>query len=676
MRLTFLRFARLPQLLSCVVLLVTIPQGHLVAAEVAKRPKSSVSDLRYGVALYQYYQQDYLQALSELMVADARDGIQGHGDNPELITASISLAFGMENHAEKLFNELLQGEKRPQSVRDSAWFYLGKLQYARANWPAAEQSFNRVSNKLSAYSAAEMKQLKINIHIKNNQFAPITIEQVKEGSLAGWEPYALYNLGAAQARAGNTQTAQEFFRELEKTPFDSENQTSNEHLGLLDKTYTAKGYSLIREKQYAEAVTEFKKVRLEGLESNQALLGYGWAAIAQEKYADAVKPWQLLQQRSLLFAAAQEALLALPFAYEKLNAPGDALREYEKAEKLLDLEISLVQNMRATLTSGELLTLVASKPVSVEELKEIEKTNGPETLTALITDDGQNWLKIGGLSIIKTHSIYLRELFSHNEFQTSVLDLRDLLKLQKLLQQWSPKLLGFIELLEQKQALRKQQDFNLRKPANSQATFIQREAELQKKRNTLVARIDAIYTNDDYLALADEQTRKSYAAIERSESTIQRLKAAGESTSEYTDKLNVFRGMLQWRAAQDYPAGIWDLEDSVNHIDKSLEKIKSTRAHIEQMNSVGLDIQPLTARIRTQESQLQRQLVSIDKAISIRGELLREKVDKQLGNHEKRLTRYLSQSRLAIARLYDTALRNQENGNQENGNQEKGNQVK
>src|SRR5690606_22880375 len=62
----------------------------------AEAPKNQVADLRYGVALYHYYQQDYLGALSELMVADARDGIQGHGDNPEIFVGGISLAFGME----------------------------------------------------------------------------------------------------------------------------------------------------------------------------------------------------------------------------------------------------------------------------------------------------------------------------------------------------------------------------------------------------------------------------------------------------------------------------------------------------------------------------------------------------------------------------------------------------
>ena len=70
--------------------LCTLPLVSLAAEE----PKTTVADLRYGVSLYHYYQQDYLSALTELMVADSRDGIQGHADNPELMAAGISLAFG------------------------------------------------------------------------------------------------------------------------------------------------------------------------------------------------------------------------------------------------------------------------------------------------------------------------------------------------------------------------------------------------------------------------------------------------------------------------------------------------------------------------------------------------------------------------------------------------------
>ena len=631
--------------------LFAVPITNTFAAE---KPKSEVADLRYGVALYNYYQQEYIPAITELMIADARDGIHGHSNNPELIAGGISLAFGMQKHAEELFSHLLEDNNRPQNVRDAAWFYLGKLQYARGDWASAAASFSRVSEKFNPDLLAEMHSLQINLQIKQNDVASFSLKKVEANKLAQWEPYALYNIGAANARKGDMKAAQEYFNKLTDLSFEKEGASRNEYLTLLDKTHTAIGYTYLHEKSYSAAIEEFRKVRLEGIESNQALLGYGWAAIAQEKYAEAIKPWQVLQQRSLLFPAAQEALLALPFAYEKLNAPGDALHEYENAEKLFDQEINLVRDMRATLTAGELLTLVSGKPVSAEELKAIEKKNEPGTLTALITDDGQNWLKLGGTSVIKTRSIYLRELFAQNDFQTSVLDLRDLLKLQKLLSDWQPKLIAYNELLQQKQELRQQKEQQL-----AQQSLAEKQIEIQKERDQLVARIKTIKTNNDYMALADEKTRKSFITIERSASTLERMKAEGQDTTEYEDRLWISRGILLWRAAQDFPANLATLEKSAAEMNTAIENIKNSRRKIEAVTATGQDLQPMFARIQQQQTQVDAELKSLNLVVDERAEKLRTKVDAQLNAHEKRLTRYLSQSHLAIARLYDTALRKQ-----------------
>lgn len=634
------------------LLAATLVFANAALAEKVSAPKTEVADLRYGVALYHYYQQDYIPAISELMVADARNGIQGHGNNPELIAGGISLAFGMQNHAEQLFERLLKDEARPQAVRDAAWFYLGKLQYTRADWSDAAISFSRVSDKFSPAMLREMHSLQINLQIKNKQLDELSVKNIEQQKLEQWTPYALYNLGAAHARNGDTKTAQAFFSELAGLSFDSDRQSRSEYLALRDKAHTALGYSLLQEKSYLGAIEEFRKVRLEGLESNQALLGYGWAAIAQEKYAEAIKPWQLLQQRSLLYPAAQESLLALPFAYEKLNAPGDALREYENAEKLLDQEINLVRDLRATLTQGELLTLVGSRPVSDKELHEREKNSEPGTLTALITDDGQNWLKLSGTSVIKTRSIYLRELFAQNEFQAAVLDLRDLLKLQKLLQDWQPKLTAYSELLQQKQAWRQQKEQQL-----AQQSLEQKQAQLQQDRDILAARIERIKTNSDYIALADTATRKDYAAVERSQQTLERMKAAGQDTSEYEDRLWMTRGILLWRAAQDFAPNLISLESDLARSDEALAQIKATRAKLASITTTGQDLQPLQARIAQQQIQVASQLQDTNKVIDQRAEKLRSQVDKQLASHEKRLSRYLAQSHLAVARLYDTALK-------------------
>ncbi|WP_191968543.1 tetratricopeptide repeat protein [Cellvibrio sp. KY-GH-1] len=626
----------------------------LPGVEAKEKMKTSVADLRYGVALYHYYQQDYIPALSELMVADTRDGIQGHSDNPELIAGGISLAFGMQHHAESVFTTILQDERRPEHVRDAAWFYLGKLHYIRGDQAAAEQSFARVSSNFKPSLRAQLQALQFNIRIRNNNFAEVKPEDLEE--LRSWNPYALYNLGAAHARAGNFKSAQEFFEELADIDISASPSRQKEEWALQDKAYTALGYSFLAEKKYRAAIREFTKVRLEGPLANQALLGYGWAAVAQEEYAVALKPWQVLRQRSLMQPAVQESLLAIPYAYEKLDAQGEAVKEYHTAEELLAREIQLIREMRATLTQGELLTLVGSEAFSDKEAKKILRGDGTAegAPTAVITDDGQNWLKLDKTSVIKTRSAYLNELFAKNSFQTSVLDLRDLLRIQTLLQQWQPKLEAYRELLLEKQASRSRHE-----QQSAQQLLAKKQQTLSVERDQLAARLQTIASAENYIALADEDTRALYQRIERGEKTIQQMQAAGQNTADVESRLNMFKGILLWRAAQAFPERMAEQHAELKTIDDALATVAATRQRIEEVTLTSMDIQPVLARLDVLRKDVNSNLQHTEQLIDQQSASLREQVDAQLATHEKRLNNYLAQAHLAVARLYDAELRKQ-----------------
>ncbi|QEY14227.1 hypothetical protein D0B88_02370 [Cellvibrio sp. KY-YJ-3] len=624
-----------------------------VAAE--EKPKTAVADLRYGVALFHYYQQDYVNAIAELMVADARNGIQGHSDNPELIAGGISLAFGMQNHAESVFSQILQDERRPQSVRDAAWFYLGKLYYTRGDWAAAEQSFNRVSADFKPALRAQLQALQINIRIRDKRYAELTPKTVEQSELRGWNPYALYNLGAAHAREGNFTQAQLFFNALADIDIAKDPRTRATQWALQDKSSTALGYSYLAEKKYAAAIREFTKVRLDGIYANQALLGYGWAAVAQEEYTTALQPWQLLRSRSLIYPAVQESLLALPFAYEKLNAQGEAVAAYELAEELLAREIQLIRDMRATLTEGELLTLIDAKPMAAEEArKALQNDEEGQGLSAVIADDGQNWLKLDGTSIIKTRSAYMSELFAQTRFQTAVLELRDLLRLQRLLQNWQPKLIAYRELLLEKQALRGRQEQQL-----TQSAFALQAQQLQQRRDQFATRLQQIIAADDYLALADADTRALQERVTRAGQTIARMQAAGQQTDELAQRQKMFAGILLWRAAQHYPIALAEQQRELAQIDSALASVIKTQIHIDEITATSLDIQPVLARLQTLQQETATQLHATEQLIAQQTRVLREQVDQQLASHEKRLKSYLSQAHLAVARLYDAELRRQ-----------------
>lgn len=636
-------------LLIALVSIATVP-----AIDAKENMRSSVADLRYGVALYHYYQQDYIPALSELMVADTRDGIQGHSDNPELIAGGISLAFGMQHHAESVFNTILVDERRPQSVRDAAWFYLGKLFYLRGDFAAAEQHFSRVSESFNPSLRAQMQALKINIQIRNNNFSQLNTSDVEK--LGDWTPYAFYNLGAAHARAGNFNNAQDFFEELADITIARNSRRKKEQWALQDKAYTALGYSFLAEKKYRAAIREFTKVRLEGAFANQALLGYGWAAVAQEEYDLALKPWQALRERSLMHPAVQESLLAIPYAYEKLNAQGEAVAAYHTAEELLTREIQLVKDMRATLTQGEILTLVGSDALANDEAKKILR--GDNTAegapTAVITDDGQNWLKLDATSVIKTRSTYLNELFAKTPFQTAVLDLRDLLRMQKLLQQWQPKLEAYRELLLEKQSSRARHE-----QGEAQRKLASKHQALAAERENFFARLSAIIDNENYVALADKDTRSLYQRVERGEKILAQMNAAGQNTTDAETRLAMFKGILLWQAAQEFPARVAAQQAELKAIDDALENIAQTRRRIEEVTLTSVDIQPIIVRLDVLRKDVDQNLQRIDQLIAQQSTALRNQVDAQLASHEQRLNNYLAQAHLAVARLYDAELRKQ-----------------
>lgn len=620
-----------------------------------EKPKTSVADLRYGVTLYHYYQQDYLSALAELMVADTRDGIQGHGNNPELIAGGISLSFGMQNHAESVFNNILKDEKRPQAARDAAWFYLGKLQYLRGDFEGANRSFNNIGPKGSKYLLAQVQALKINIAIRQKNFAQITKKSLDEDLLLDWSPYATYNLGAAYAREGDFKKAENYFDELNDLDADDSMLSQKELWTLQDKAATAMGYTFLAQKEYDRAIEQFTRVRLNTQHANQALLGLGWAHLSKQNYEAALAPWQVLSQRSLTFPAAQESILALPYAYEKLQAPGDALTAYQEAETRFTEQIHLIRDMQETLTEGELLTLIGGPALTKKELKEEwENTKDLPGIHAAIAAEGEHWLKLESNSIIKTRSAYLSELFSQSKFQTRVLDIRDLLRLQNVLQNWQPKLITYKELLIEKQINRSQE-----KQRALQQKVDQQVTDLIVKRDALVARINHIQTELDYFALADKDTRQLNAIVDRSQQALQRMRDAGKDNVDAMERLRLYKGILIWRAAQTYAGEMVDLQANLRTLVSTLDNALATQARIREITATNLDIQPMLVRLEELTQENNQQLIITQQLLDRQTALLRREVNSQLENHEKRLTHYLAQSQLAIARLYDTALRKQ-----------------
>lgn len=610
---------------------VTAGAASCTPATMAAEPLSSVADLRYGVALYNYYQDHHLEALSELMVAQQRGGIQGHGDNPEIMEGGFSMAYGMERKASDIFSRLLNAN-RPQRTRDAAWFYLAQMRYLRGDWQAAEQALENISDKPESSLQPQVAALRFNVALKQDRL-PEAAESLNERKpMAGWRPYMQFNLGAAFSRAGDYSQGVEYFTELLKMP-----ERSEEHLALYDKAMTAAGYAHLLQQNYAEAIDYFSKVRLTSPLSSRALLGYGWAAVEQKDYRLALKPWQALAKRPLIDQFSQEALVAIPYAYEKMGFQAEALEQFRRAEASYLNEIERLQEAMSDVQGH-----------AIREALNIDRS------------DDFSWLEYAQQNRLAPQMTYLVALFSREEFIGLVQEVRDLLAIQDQFAEWQNTLDFYSRMLDEREANRIREVDYL-----AQQELDQKIEAMVAQRDAFAAQVESLQQRTDYLSLVDPEGGARLERIVRAEKNVQILQAAArdqgvqvmprEELTQLAQNLRRQKGFMQWRAAEMYDERLWRAQSELAQVDEQLQSMRALQQRIANIVDQGLDLQPYRERIARANQQLISQSVDIDFAIERAQDVLREQVTRELEVQHGRMNHYLGQARLSIARLLDVS---------------------
>ncbi|WP_460241526.1 tetratricopeptide repeat protein [Aurantivibrio infirmus] len=614
-----------------------LPLLFLSCSAFAEKPLSSVADLRYGAALYEYYQGNYLDALTELMIAEQRGGIKGHGDNPKLIEGGISLSFGMEQKAGDIFSELLVADEngefsRPLEVRNAAWFYLGKLRYLRGDWDGTDESFKNIGGRFDPALLSELESLAINLSIRQNQLEKAEGDLARARYVDDMLPYLYYNLGNAYSRQQQYDKAIEYYNKLIEFPFSVNLAVREEQLVLYDRALTAAGYAYVLQGQPEKAIEQFLQVRLDSPFSDRALLGYGWAAFDMEDYTIALKPWQELSRRSLVFATTQEAIIAVPYTYEKLRGNGEALQAYLSAEGAFEKEIARIDEVMAEI--DELDLLAAFK---------IDET------------DERNWFLLDENAGVKPHLTYLTELFSLNRFQGAVQELRDLLNISAELDVWHEKLESYEYMLDIRQIYRDNRIADIQ-----QRGLNENVEQLMVKRDVLDAEYKRIIAERDYFSLVKDDEDELVSIVERMERNIDIVRRAGEPTDEYEEQLRRFKGLVTWQASYVFSEKSWELKRAIGELDGVILESLTDFDRFNRVVEEEPDIAPYRRRIDAMQARLDVQLADINSAVEFAENELRGQVQNELASQKLRLQHYMSQARLSVARLYDEVAKDQQ----------------
>src|SRR5687768_15118127 len=98
--------------------------------EVDKLTPTVVRDLHFGDALFYYYQGKDFDTITRLQAYEQWQRMPHHDAETQLLLGGLYLSLGLHNEAGERFETLLT-QSVPEGVRNRAWFYLGKVWYAR-----------------------------------------------------------------------------------------------------------------------------------------------------------------------------------------------------------------------------------------------------------------------------------------------------------------------------------------------------------------------------------------------------------------------------------------------------------------------------------------------------------------------------------------------------------------
>ncbi|WP_019605638.1 tetratricopeptide repeat protein [Teredinibacter turnerae] len=592
-------------------------------------PLTHVADLRYGVALYHYYQSEYLDGLTELLIAKERGGIQGHGDNPDIMEGGFALAYGLERYAADIFSDVLDGNV-PENAQVAAWYYLARMRYMRGDWSGADYSLEQVAKiasrdkKSTRNIESDLSAQKINLLIKQDDFAGAEDELKRDKVDEDWLPYLQFNLASLAARQQNFADAIKYYKKLADKEFPTE-----EYRALYDKAMTAAGYCFLLTGEHRKAMRQFSKVRLESPLVGRALLGYGWAATEIGLYREALSAWQKLAQADLVDENSQEALMAVPYAYEKMSLDGIALQQYKIAVSGFEAEIARLDDVIANLSGDSLL-----------EALEIESA------------DGIDWLNYQEKNQLSPTSTYLVALYAREEFQMRIQQMRELLTLQKNNREWQSKMAFYSAMLDERAADRDNKSGLLAKDK-----LAWQISDLEDARKNLSQQIERIGAEKDYFALAQGDEADLIKRTTRSRARVPYLRDEDPFIEDSAEALRRYYGILLWQASEKFSDRLWRAVKTLNSLDSTIVELKKNYHAVEDILQSAPDLAPYRARINDAQVKLEAQSAEVDLAVAAAKADLRTQVVGTLSQQRDRIQSYLAQSRLSVARLYDKSLK-------------------
>ncbi|HXB17462.1 MAG TPA: tetratricopeptide repeat protein [Steroidobacteraceae bacterium] len=589
-----------------------------------KLPEIRVRDLHYGDALFYYYQHEDFEALTRLAAYEQWNRMPHHEEDAQLLMGGLYLALGMHNEAGQRFEALLK-DPVPSGVRNVAWFYLAQVWYARGYLDRAALALARINGRMSPERESQKELLLGNVLIhqgKNDE--AIRLLSAWRGT-DKWSAYARFNLGVALVRGNRLADADPFL-----TGVGTMLASTEEQLALKDRANLALGFAYLQGQQPAKALPALDRVRLNGPYSNKALLGTGWAEAALGDYQGALGPWMELRKRSVMDAAVQESLLAVPYAFGKLNANAQSAEYYESAVESFQAENGRLDAAIARIEQGDMLKSVLQSG-----------SKGADSY-------GWFW-QLKNLPDAP-ESRYLYTVLAGNDFQEGLKNYRDLAHMSDLLQRGGYDMEAYEDMIETRERAYGQRLASVDTLLASDAV-----ARLQQRDVDLAGRLQTIEARHDVAALGTESERDQWTRVQRIEGGLAGAPDDPEN-NDLRERLALVRGVLLFRLNDAYSARLWEQHRSLKDLSLALHEAQSRWIRVEQARRAAPtntgEFATRIAALKTRIDALESRLAATEQRQA--DYLARVAVD-ELDDQKTRLAAYEVQARFALGGMYDRA---------------------
>lgn len=651
--------------------------------------KKQVEDLSYGVVLYEFFQKNYFQSITAIMVAEQQQSMPNHQEFAQVLMGGIQLSYGMDQQAEQTFLSVIDDHANKQN-RARGWFYLGKLAYQKNNIAKATQSLGKVDKALNRELHDELVFLHEKISLAADPIADAANDDDKDLSLSFhpklskgsiYRYYRDYNRAVKSVRESEQRWPEsaKALSNLYQTLTKSEDLANREEvLALRDKVLTSLGYLQLKMGNNSAAINRFRKVRQTGTQSGKALVGYGWAAINEAgntgNYEQALTPWLALQSRSMAESSTHEALLAVPFIYEAVDLNQNALQAYDLALDKMRDELAALQDLRIEIDKQGYLAAFATS------LSSSGGSQTPSDKHNLLT--GGHWLDADA-SLIEPDALdasplkaHLSELLATSAMRTLFGQLNDIYWLDENLQSWQQRVETFDFAVKERQERNrrvlsgiaedqlKAQLADLQQQHDHLAFMLSTAAEIENSDGLSfllsVAEKKSIQRIEQALAKLDkiDVQRRAITMTYPADDALSRIEISANASklSALRLQLNKMKNIIYWQASADQVERVWDKQKILSAADTALAEAQQ---RMENFPALAAELTGQAKYLQQLGGKRERIAVNINALGQLKNNVeakLASRLHQEITSRENRLKAYVGQVRLSKAVLLERRI--------------------